>query len=51
MSYDFRISVILVKSGWDPTARPEADEPRCGQKIFHQKNTCGVLGGDPSPYL
>ncbi len=40
--------VILVKSGWDPTARPEADEPRCDQKIFHQKNTCGVVSGDPS---
>jgi hypothetical protein len=26
---------------WDTIARPEDDEPRCGQKIFHQKNTCG----------
>jgi hypothetical protein len=40
---DTHPAVILVKSGWDPTARPEADEPRCGQKIFHQKNTCGVI--------
>jgi len=23
-----------VKSGWDPTARPEADELRCGQTNF-----------------
>ncbi len=27
--------------GWDPTARTEADELSRGQKIFHQKNTCG----------
>jgi hypothetical protein len=27
---------------WDgtQTARPEADAPRCGQRIFQQKNTC-----------
>jgi hypothetical protein len=30
-----------VSSEEFPNARPEADEPRCGEKIFHQKNTFG----------
>jgi hypothetical protein len=31
---DPSLNFQTVKSGRDPTARPEADEPRCGQKIF-----------------
>jgi hypothetical protein len=29
-----------VSLGWDPSARPEHDGARSGQKIFHQKNIC-----------
>jgi hypothetical protein len=31
-----------VSLGWDPSARPETDELRRGQKIFQQKNICDL---------
>jgi hypothetical protein len=39
-----RFVVIPVRLGWDPTARMEHDGASRGQKIFHQKNTCGEDG-------
>ncbi len=29
-----------VRPGWDPIGTSEADVPRRGREIFHQKNTC-----------
>ncbi len=33
------LASATVSLGWDPSARPEADELRYDEKIFHQKNT------------
>ena len=50
LCYNYKVAkfkpfcVIPVKLGWDPTARTERDGASRGQKIFHQKNTCGEDG-------